>query len=468
VTCAVVVATTASGAAALPDSSYGAAVSHPHADSYYSARGHAGVDVLHYGLTLRWNEKSRVLHGTAILAFRATRDESSLTLDLQRDLSVDRAWLDGAPVDAAPGNNPNHLVVAAGTVLAAESRHRLKLRYHGTPHPVRAPATRKDIPAVGWTVEPDGQVWTMQEPYGAFTWYPVDDQPADKAYYDIAVTTKADWRAVANGRLVSQTVADGLRTTRWHLASPAASYLVTLAIGPYRHYVDKGPHGLPVNYWVRASDKAGLTRLRRSPAMLRWLEDRLGLYPFDRAGVVVVPGNSGMETQTLITLSGSVLTAPYGASDLLHEYVHQWYGDTVTPRDWKDVWLNESFATYVEIRWEAWQHRRDSSRYHSMHWWRTQLEQMDQELRDRYGPPGHYDKAQFASGNVYYCGALMLDRLRTKIGAHDFARLLRSWPQRHRFANADRGDWIAWVDATTGRHLDHWVRRWLLAEQSPA
>jgi len=84
-----------------------------------------------------------------------------------------------------------------------------------------------------------------------------------------------------------------------------------------------------------------------------------------------------------------------------------------------------------------------------------------------YGPPGAYDKHQFASINVYYCSALMLDRLRHRVGARDFARLLRAWPQAQRDGNADRGEWVRFAERVTGEQLSHFVHEWLTSPTTP-
>lgn len=194
----------------------------------------------------------------------------------------------------------------------------------------------------------------MQEPWGAFTWHPVNDHPSDKAVYDARIDVPSRWTGVFNGELLSSREVGDRRITRWHLGSPTASYLTTIAIGPFRRYTQWGPHGLPLTYWVRDTDENRLATLRRSPELLRWLEDRLGPYPFDRAGAVVVDSSSAMETQTLVTMGNEVRRSPREyRSVLLHEYAHQWYGDSVTPSTWKDLWLNEGFAMYLEARWNS-------------------------------------------------------------------------------------------------------------------
>ncbi|WP_148615971.1 M1 family metallopeptidase [Nocardioides rubriscoriae] len=440
-------------------SSDDAAVSRVKEDSYYPAIGDPSVDVLHYGLVLDWDDADSVLTGTATLRLRSPRAQESIRLDLNSHLRVDTVTLDGAAVGFS---HPDKNLVVESGALAANSRHVLVVTYAGSPEPYDFPGSRGDIPALGWTTRPDGQVWSMQEPYGAFTWYPSHDQPSDKATYDLTVTSRADWVGVANGELRSNTVTSGRRTTHFRLASPTASYLVTIAIGPYRRYTDQGPHGLPVTYWVRPVDRDVLPTLRRTPAMLRWLERVLGRYPFDRAGAVVVPAASAMETQTLVTMGADLKRhGQTFASDLLHEYAHQWYGDTVTPDDWKHLWLNESFAMYVQIRWEVAHGVRSATD------WRTSLDLYDQDYRTVGGPPGSYKRSEFGSGSVYYSGARMLFRLRERLGAATFDRLLRAWPQQHRFGSVDRGDWIRFAERVTGSPLGRFVNRWLDAERSP-
>jgi aminopeptidase N len=453
--------TTVGAAQAAPAPSYAAARSTPVEDPYYPSKGDPSVDALHYGLDLRWAPGSRTLHGTARITFRAATGSSRLQLDLGDPLRVTRVRLDGRTVrHRHPGKN---LVVHAGRNLARGSRHVLTVRYFGKPRPVSAPTTRSDIPHLGWTVTRRGEVWTMQEPFGAFTWYPVNDHPSDKAYYDVRITAPRGMVGVFNGKLQSRRTTAGRTVTRWHLSSPAASYLTTIAIGDYVRYTDTGPRKLPISYWVPRRDQRALSELRRTPAMLRWLEKRLGPYPFDRVGAVVVPSDSAMETQTLVTMGSRLMNDRLQfRADLLHEYAHQWYGDTVTPDNWKDLWLNEAFAMYTQIRWEV------SRGWRTMDQWRAVLRDSDQALRRSDGPPGEYRRTEFGEICVYYCGALMLDELRSRLGEAQFNAIWRGWPQQHRNASVDRADYIGWLNARTGRDLGPFITSWLTSPTTPA
>ena len=438
---------------------YAAAVSDPVEDPYYPQRGDPRTDALHYGLRLHWSARDEVLRGRARIDLRAAEATQHLLLDLAHGLHVSSVVLDG--VDASWTHDGAHLDVTAPATLPEDSRHILVVSYAGTPHPAYHAFTRPDARHLGWHTTRDGGAWTMQEPFGAFTWYPVNDQPSDKAFYDARISTPPGMVGVFNGEMVARHRTGHRQVTRWHLADPASSYLVTLGIGHYVKRTGTGPHGVPLTYWLPRDYTPVELRVARSlsPAM-RWLEKHQGPYPFDQGGILATTGGSGMETQTLITLNRSIL-AHRGRAVVLHELAHHWYGDTVTPRTWKDLWLSEGWAMYAQIRWDA-EHGGQSMRE-----WRSELAAFDQELRDEDGPPGAYRKRHFAEGTVYYCAALMLDQLRTKIGPDAFADLWRTWPQEHRNGNADTEEFISWASARTGVNLRPFLTQWLTSPTTP-
>jgi aminopeptidase N len=430
------------------------ALSHPVEDSVYPDVGDPSVDALHYDLDLAWTPETRTLEGDATIELRSTETGDHLQLDLGQPLQVSSVTLDGADVPFQ--HEAKNLVVDAPVIQG--QRYVLEVHYSGTPQPTPAPTNRRDFQTTGWTITPGGETWTMQEPYGAFTWYPVNDQPSDKAFYDITVTVPSPWVGIANGVMTDQTEHDGLTTTSWHLSTPASSYVVTVATGDYTRTTNTSKSGLQISYWV-PSDRPGLASgLESAAGGLDWLEQRLGPYPFDSLGFLLVDSRSGMETQTMITLGATDYTT--STAVLVHEMAHQWYGDEVTPQDWRDVWMNEGMAMYLQGCWQAQADHRPVEAV------MDDYAKLEKIARLRSGPPAAYDPQQFGQGNIYYGPALMWDELRKKIGDPAFWSLVRAWPARAPETNATYDQYVGWLVRRT--HVPRtFFDAWLLSPTTP-
>lgn len=434
-----------------------AAVSRPVEDSLYPNVGDPGVDTLHYSLDLSWDSDTSTLEGTAAIQLRSTQTAEEFRLDLADPLAVDAVTLDGAEVDAE--HNGKDLVVKAPVV--ADQRYELVVEYSGTPEPVAAPSMRADFQSLGWTVSEGGAVWTMQEPYGAFTWYPVNDQPADKAFYDFTISTPDSMVGVANGELVSRQAADGRTVTKFHMDTPMSSYLVTIAIDDYVMTEARSKSGVPLTYWTPRGDDSALRALEHTPEALSWLESKLGRYPFSTLGGVVVDGVAAMETQGLPTYGNN----SYALSPevVVHEVAHHWYGNIVSPTDWRDMWMNEGMTMYLQGLYES--EKQGIPFEEILDGWAQPS--YEPGMREKAGPPGDYDPTMFGEGNVYYGPALMWHELREQIGDERFWQLVRTWPTVHAGGNATRAQYLDWVEKEAGEELTAFFEAWLMGRTSP-
>lgn len=434
--------------------------SEPVADPIYPAYGNPAIDVLHYGLALTWTPQTRTLSGTATIRLRAVTAVPAVRLDFSPAYTIGGVTVDGtaAAGRVAGGDLVVDRALPAGAVAT------LVVAYRGTPVTVPMPSHRGDVEPLGLTVTAGGELWTMQEPYGASTWYPANDQPSDKALYDIAVTVPDGWSAIAGGTPSGEDDGRDGDTFRYTSAVPVASYLTTLAAGRYTRTTTTGPHGLPITLWTRTGADAGrLDALRRSPDYLRWLEQRFGPYPFASAGVVLVPSQSAMETQQTITVGAAVLQdASTASSVLVHEFAHQWFGDAVGPATWQDVWLNEGWASYAEELY------RQDGVAGGMDRWEKAARSADADLRARLGPPGHPRADSFAESNVYVCAALMLRQLHKALGDARFFALARAWAAGNAGTARDRAAFVAFVNRQTGRDFTALIDAWLDSPQTPA
>jgi aminopeptidase N len=445
----------APAAPAVDYTAWGKGTSVPVADKLYPQHGTAALDVLHYDLQLTWQPARKNLEGTATLRIRPTADAGEIKLDF-KPYALDEVTVDGEASKATVVKEKLVVPVA----VTKDKPVTLVVDYHGKPGTTPMPSHRSDTEPLGLTITKEGGLWTMQEPWGAYTWYPANDQPSDKALYDIAVTVPAGWSAIAAGTPAGQ---DG-NTFRYRSADPMASYLQTLAVGKYKKVTGKGPRNIPLTYWYRpGKDEKLVPSLKKSPAFLSFLEKRFGPYPFPSGGIVIVDSASGMETQQMITMGGKVkdFDPAFFEEDLLHEYAHHWFGNTVTTSTWSDLWLNEGWATYAQYLYSQ------SVLKYSDKDLEDFLRQNDAKLRAKLGPPGKPKAANFAESNVYICPAAMLKELNDELGDAKFFALARAWVQTQKNTQQSRASFIAFVNKQTGRDFTKLINSWLDSKSTP-
>jgi aminopeptidase N len=424
-------------------------VSDTREDSVYPEAGDPLVDALHYHLALAWTPAADHLEATERLTFRATADSQQIRLDFDDALTIDSLAVDGE--DAGFQQADKDLTIEHP--VTADTRYVVELAYSGTPETYPTPFSED----VGWGVTSEHETWTLQAPYGGFTWYAVNDQPADKAFYDFTLTVPEPWTGVSNGELLETTDAEGLRTTQWHLAEPASSYLITVAFADYAAEELESDSGVPITLWYPTDNPGALGETTYAPKALAWLEQYLGPYPFDTFGIVIVDGEIIMETQTMVTLS----VGETSRALVVHELAHHWYGNTVGPADWRDLWMNEGWATYFHGMWQA--EDEGVSIDAKMDEWAAD----EEASRLDAGPPADYDPTKFLADNVYYSPALMLHELREDLGDDAFFDLAREWPEQQENRTADRDKYWAWLEQETGLELTAFLEDWLLGPRTP-
>jgi aminopeptidase N len=426
-------------------------------DPYFPKAGNGGYDVTHYDLTLAYDPGTRRLTGRATLTARATQDLSAFDLDLQ-GLDVGEITVDDR---AARWNRTGQeLVVRPHDDLDEDETFHVTVRYSGTPETITDP----DGSAEGWLPTEDGAL-ALGEPTGSMAWFPGNHHPSDKASYDLAVTVPQGLRAVSNGELTGETTTGGRTTYTWHSAEPMASYVATLAIGDYDIRRSTTPDGLPLYVAVDpAQAQASRKVLAGIPGIVKWAEDVFGPYPFSSTGAVVDRvGDAGyaLETQTRPVFPGAPDTAI-----LVHELAHQWYGNSVTPKTWRDMWLNEGFATYAQWLWQE-DHGGDTAQQT----FDALYDHGEDTHEDLWAfPPAKPTSAAHLSGSpVYQRGAMLLHQIRRTLGDTAFRAVLRGWATTHRHGNANTADFTTYVEQQApDKDFSGIWEEWLYGEGKPA
>ena len=333
---------------------------------------------------------------------------------------------------------------------------RTAVRYAGSPRTITDPDGSEE----GWLPTADGALG-LGEPTGSMAWFPGNHHPADKAAYDVRITVPEGLTAVSNGELTSTTTANGRTTYVWHTAEPMASYVATLAIGRYTVTRSATRRGLPVYTAVDPTEAKDAGKvLAGLPGIVDWEEDTFGPYPFSSTGAIVDrPGDAGyaLETQNRPVFPGAPDTGT-----LVHELAHQWFGDSVTPKSWRDMWLNEGFATYAEWLWQE-EHGGDTADEIFRALYRGDYrEPADNAQVWAFPPADPPDAAHISDPPVYDRGAMVLHTIRELVGDAAFRRIVRGWAARYRHRNADTADFTAYVekaapDRDFGPVWDDWL-----------
>jgi aminopeptidase N len=430
-------------------------------DPYFPRQGNGGYDVGHYDLALAYTPATRRLTGTATISATATQALSRFDLDLRRSLTVSSVTVNGrAAAFLQPASPQQELVVTPAAGLTRSAPFTVVVTYAGVPQPITDP----DGSTEGWIATSDG-AFVVSEPQGSPSWFPCNDTPGDKATFAYTVTVPEGVTAVANGELVGKGTADGRTTFSWRMSDPISTYLAFVTTGVFQVHQGRTPGGVPYFVAVDPAQAAeSRTPLAQLPAIIDFFATVYGPYPFDSAGAVVDDATDvgyALETATRPSFN----SAP-DELGLVHELAHQWVGDGVTPARWRDIWLNEGFAT-----WSTW--------FWSEHTGRTSAQQFfdrayaaNADDSDFWNtPPGDPgDPANLFAGSMYQRGAMTLQALRQKIGDDAaFLALLRDWHTGHRYGNAQVEDFIALTEQRFQQLTDlrHFFDVWLYQAGKP-
>lgn len=444
-------------------------------DPYFPYAGNGGYDVLHYGLDLRYTPPSGPgaagnLTAEATITLRATQDLDALNFDL-RGLTATAVDVDGKDVDRGAGpsewaqvqddaNRRWELAVGLRPKLKEGRTTTITISYGG------ATGRPQDTTGAlyGWVTTPDGAI-VVNEPDGAPTWFPVNDDPEDKATYSFRIAVPEGKTAVANGLPGDDPETHaGWTTWSWEAADPMASYLATASVGDFTLRYGEGPRGLPI---INAVDN-GVTgpalvktnaALALQPEMIRYLSDLFGPYPFEAFGAIVDDDSVdyALETQTR-----PVYSEVADEGTVVHELGHQWFGNSVSPADWKDIWLNEGWATYVEWLWAEHQGRATLAKQFTDAV--AELDSKNLWALDISNP----GRDNLFAEQVYRRGAATLHALRARIGDSAFFAGATEWLDRYANSSATSGDFEAVMEEASGQQLDAFFSDWLREGDRPA
>ena len=423
-------------------------------DSYYPQDGNGGYDVADYNLEVGYDPATRQLTGSERITARATQALSSFNLDL-KGLTVDSVKVNGLAA-AFTRTGDHELEITPKLPLWRWQQFSVEIAYHGIPAPIQDPL----LGDTGWQYTNTGATFVAGEPKSATTWYPVNDTPRDKATFHLAITVPDEWGVIANGRERPSVKAPGGTTHVWAEETPIVPYMTTVAIDKWTFDRQRRSDGTPIiSAFAPGLPDTTKQAEARLPEILDFLESKFGPYPIDAAGGIFL--NAGI-IFSLETMSRPIFSGSMGGvvTVIVHENAHQWYGDSVAVTSWKDVCLNECFATYAEWLWEQAKAGVDLNARYATAVKNASTEFWNGKLYDM-GPGNEFTY-------VYSKGPVMLHALRNYIGQDSFDRVLRTWPSLHRDGNATMQQFQRLTETIAHRDLAGFFNAWIYGTGKPA
>ena len=414
-------------------------------------------DAIHYRLDVSLSRVSNLVSGTMTLDLEVV-DPGITQVDLfDQGLNVLAARVNGVARTFSVVSGQLLIPVCEGSDCPP----------HGAGDPLQV--------AVDYTASPPSRgfyyyprnSYTFAEPYDGRYWWPCYDLPDDKATVDVYCTAPDSNVCVSNGVLVSVTPGTpGTQVYHWQETHPIATYLVAVTVGNFWQWTQTAG-ALPIleNVFPEDSTKAQFD-FANVPTMITTFAARWGPYAFDKYGQVAVTpfGAGGMEHQTITTINRSWVRGDRGLENgVAHELAHQWWGDMVTCVDFRDIWLNEGFASYGECEW-----REDfygAAAYAS--YVQSQMNSAlnsDNNLRYAlYDPP----PANLFGNTIYQKGSLVLHMLRRVLGDGAFFAGMQLYGQRFLYGTATSRDFQHAMEDASGQLLDWYFDEWVFDKGLP-
>lgn len=325
------------------------------------------------------------------------------------------------------------------------------------------------------------QVWSQCQDEDARHWFPCQDKPHAKMTTELRVRVPDGMIALSNGELVFSGHERERRVFHYQFSTPHPAYLVTLVVGHFDEWSEEiqlpSGRNVTLRYLVPPGRvEEGRRAFADTGQMVRLLSEKTGIeYPWSSYTQVVVSDFifGGMENTTATTMYEHILLDERAAIDIdshdlvAHELAHQWFGDLVTCRDWSHAWLNEGFATFIEMIEREERLGRDELDA----WVVSDLERYLSEAHGDYQRPivfrDYEEPIDLFDRHLYQKGGIVLHMLRRRLGDEVFWRGVHNYLNKHRQGIVSTTDLIAEFEAASGEGLERFFDEWVFRPGHP-
>ncbi|MBU1628041.1 M1 family metallopeptidase [bacterium] len=415
---------------------------------------HSQIDILHYKIEIDVYPLQKQISGRTTLNIRSLDDNlSTFKLDFE-GLSIESVNLDGFDVVYSYDNR--YITVEPDFIINKDTEFEVVISYNGKP-------TR------GFYFS-NNSIYTHNEPKHwddlswARYWYPCNAVPWDKATSETIIKVPDNLIVASNGLLVEVIDLEETKESIYHWREdyPIATYLVSLAISEYYTFSDYY-NEMELTYFVYPYMAQFVPyEFSDLPDMISFYSRKIHPYPFEKYGMAVADMSGAMENQTITSLGSYIVTGNKFYNWLYaHELAHQWWGDMVTLTDWREIWLNEGFATYFDSLYTEYALGDAPFKARLNEFKDAYFGSLDWENFPIYAP-------DYMWGNtVYKKGAVVLHMLRDLVGDEDFWKIIQKYARDFAYSNSTIGDFIQICEEAYGEDLGWFFDEWIYQKGYP-
>ncbi len=415
----------------------------------YNTKVKSDIDILHYNIHIELFPKKEIIVGDVLIkGVIKNKNIKNISLNFYDNFEI--ASVKFNKMNVSYEYNDDKLVIPYKP--SKKDTFYIQVKYKGEPESLGFGSFNFE------EYEGSKVIYTLNEPIYASTWFPCNDTPNDKVLTDLSITNDSSMISVSNGVLVNVTTSHGKRTFHWKTKYPIATYLISIYSAEYINFSDKyissGNDTLNIEYYVFPNQlKEAKKDFEIHPQAIKYFTELFGEYPFmkEKYGVAEFMWKLGaMEHQSITGIGKNFITGRnFFTGMLVHELAHQWWGDAVTIKTWKDIWLNEGFATYAEaLYWEK--ESGFNSLKSTMNSYLTNFKKYK-----LYNPEETFGKI------VYNKGAWVLHMLRREVGDDIFFKILKSYYKKFKYKNVSTYDFINIAEEISKKDLTRFFNQWV-------
>lgn len=425
-------------------------------------------DINYYEISIDVNIEKKYITGFVDMYFDPLVDLDTIQIDLYKNMTLNKIQYQQDSLAFIRKYDAVY-VLFKHTIKQNEKTH-IRVFYEGSPLISPKPPWKGGFV---WEKDKNKNPWigVVCELDGSSLWWPSKDHLYDKPdSLKMNITVPEGLFCVSNGRLIKREKIENKETFSWKTTYPINTYNATLYIGNFKHFTlpyDKNDTSLSLDFYVLPYDlDTAKKHFVQAADIIHFYERTFGEYPWKRDGYKLIESPyQGMEHQTAIAFGNKFKDYFLGFHFdyiILHETAHEWWGNSVTARDYADIWLHESFATYSEALYvektEGYDAYLNYIYFYSIF------------IKNKRPIIGPYDVCywRYKDGDIYSKGALALHTLRNIIENDSlFFNIIKTYYNKHKYSIVTTSDFINIVNEKTHSDFKWFFDQYLYSRVCP-